>query len=89
MIPEEMLLKAREKAYVSLIQLCEAQSAAPWEVKMQAAALLLAATERDLWGLQGDEHEVEHEDLDRGDSDPDSGSYLERQGVPTAANPGG
>jgi hypothetical protein len=66
MIPEEMLLKAREKAYVALIKIADpGDTGVPWDVRLQAASLLLAASERDIWlGVQATEGEPEDEGPD-------------------------
>lgn len=48
---EELLQRTREKAYVTLIKMCEEDDMAP-EIKLQAVAMLLAATERDQFLLQ-------------------------------------
>jgi len=48
---DELLMKTREKAYVTLIKLCEDETASH-EIRLQASAMLLQATGIDLYESQ-------------------------------------
>jgi len=57
----ELLQRTRQKAYVTLIKLCEDPNVTP-ETKLQVVAMLLAATERDIWLATQEEEEGEPSD---------------------------
>lgn len=66
---EELLQKTREKAFVTLVRLCEDNTASP-EVRLQSATVLIQATDQDLWRIQvaqADE-ETEKEASEGGDA---------------------
>ena len=57
---DDLILKTREEAYVTLVKMCKAGDV-PHELRLGAAQTLLAATERDFMLRHYQEQELEQE----------------------------